>query len=254
MAAKYWIKLYHEILHDPKMVRLRDRLWRRTIECFLLAGDQGRDGLLPCTDDIAFTFRCDPEQLETELVELASLGIVSQVGGHWKVTNFSSRQDAMSKAEYMSRLRGERQKEEYYQDSYQPVTKGNADKNRIESEENRKEPQSAYEHIPESITGLINALAQHTTADVLLDSDMLRQVAEALHEDGAAVDEIAGFPTFWDREGRKAKAAGKDYPYLGRPALKTLRRHWPDYMADGKPDESWLEGIPTHFGGDHATD
>ena len=29
---KYWIKLYHEILDDPKMGRLSDRTWRRTNE------------------------------------------------------------------------------------------------------------------------------------------------------------------------------------------------------------------------------
>ena len=39
MGAKFWIKLYHEILDDPKMGRMPDRLWRRTIELFLLAGE-----------------------------------------------------------------------------------------------------------------------------------------------------------------------------------------------------------------------
>jgi len=29
MGSPYWIKLYHEILNDPKMGRLPDRLWRR---------------------------------------------------------------------------------------------------------------------------------------------------------------------------------------------------------------------------------
>lgn len=30
--ANYWIKLYHEILDDPLMATMPDRLWRRTIE------------------------------------------------------------------------------------------------------------------------------------------------------------------------------------------------------------------------------
>lgn len=29
MASTYWIKLYHETLHDPKVMRLPDRLFRR---------------------------------------------------------------------------------------------------------------------------------------------------------------------------------------------------------------------------------
>ena len=41
MPSKYWIKLYHEVLDDPKMARLPDRLYRRCIEVFLLAGKSG---------------------------------------------------------------------------------------------------------------------------------------------------------------------------------------------------------------------
>ena len=44
MASRYWIKLYHEILEDPKMGRLSDRQFRRVIELFLLAGDCEMDG------------------------------------------------------------------------------------------------------------------------------------------------------------------------------------------------------------------
>ncbi len=53
MANNYWIKLYHEILRDPKMARLPDRVWRRTIELFLLAGEIGKNGTIRNTDDIA---------------------------------------------------------------------------------------------------------------------------------------------------------------------------------------------------------
>ena len=35
MSSFYWIKLYHEVLDDPKMALLPDRLWRRTIELFI---------------------------------------------------------------------------------------------------------------------------------------------------------------------------------------------------------------------------
>jgi len=40
MTGNYWIKLYIEILHDAKMGAMSDRLWRRTIEMFLLAGEK----------------------------------------------------------------------------------------------------------------------------------------------------------------------------------------------------------------------
>ena len=46
MASKYWIKLYYEILDDPKLGKLTDWLFRRAIELFLLAGENDNDGLL----------------------------------------------------------------------------------------------------------------------------------------------------------------------------------------------------------------
>ena len=59
MASKYWIKLYHEILDDPKMGRLPDALFRRAIEFFLIAGERGREGDLPPLADIAWRLRAD---------------------------------------------------------------------------------------------------------------------------------------------------------------------------------------------------
>jgi len=146
MASKYWIKLYHEILHERKMAQLSDRLWRRSIEFFLFAGEIDDGGALPTLDDMAWTLHQSPEVLETDLGELAKVGITDQRGGKWFVTNFSKRQEKMDKAEYMRRLRDERQKDEYYQgqeeplpDSYQPVTNGNADTDKIRIDKNRTE-------------------------------------------------------------------------------------------------------------------
>ena len=55
----YWIKLYHEILDDPKMATLPDRLWRKVIEIFLIAGKLSPDksGQLPETNQIAWLLR-----------------------------------------------------------------------------------------------------------------------------------------------------------------------------------------------------
>ena len=64
MASRYWIKLYHEILDDPKMGRLPDALFRRAIELFLIAGENGRDGGLPALADIAWRLRADEIELD----------------------------------------------------------------------------------------------------------------------------------------------------------------------------------------------
>ena len=110
MAAKYWIKLYHEVLHDPKMGKLPDNLWRRVIELFLLAGETDQDGILPDVDDMAWTLRLPLEQLELELEQLQKVNIVSLVGEKWVVTKFSERQAAVSPAERMKRMRDRNRK------------------------------------------------------------------------------------------------------------------------------------------------
>jgi len=94
MKSKYWIKLYHECLDDPKMGRLSDRLYRRTIEMFLLAGDYDQAGFLPPLDDIAWRLHLEPEQLETDLIELQRIGILDVIDGRWYVAKFAERQAA----------------------------------------------------------------------------------------------------------------------------------------------------------------
>ena len=117
MASKYWIKLYHEILDDPKMARLSDECWRRSIELFLLAGDYAKGGLLPAFADIAWRLRVDESAILQNLQELQSLGIVSEsTSGDWYVTHFKERQNADSSIERMRRFRDSHQKKEYYVD------------------------------------------------------------------------------------------------------------------------------------------
>lgn len=100
---KPWLKLWGDILTDPKMGMMSDRLWRRTIELFLLASRQVPvdDGSLPTVNEIAWTLRTDPEQLETEMIELMRVGVLSSVDGRWQVRNYDKWQAPMSDAERM---------------------------------------------------------------------------------------------------------------------------------------------------------
>jgi DNA-binding transcriptional regulator YhcF (GntR family) len=128
MAAKYWIKLYHEILHDPKMAMLSSQLWRRAIEMFLFAGETNSDGALPPLKEMAWTLHTSPEVLETELNELASAGIVDRRDGGWLVVKFAERQAPSPAAKRMAEFRKRKRKEETDTDTYRtvtPVTKRN---------------------------------------------------------------------------------------------------------------------------------
>lgn len=136
MSSYFFIKLFHEVLHDPKMGRLTDDLWRRTIEVFLLAGEYAaarhlsaskNDGLLPPVNDMAWTLRLSIEKLESDLAALEKCNIVGKtIGGQWIVVNFTKRQAAIDGAERVAAYRDRGKKEQYYE-SETPLTDiGNA--------------------------------------------------------------------------------------------------------------------------------
>jgi hypothetical protein len=124
VASKYWIKLYHEILHDriklyheilhdPKMGRLPDRLWRRAIELFLLAGENGDDGRLPSVEDMTWTLRLHPDEpLIDDLDDLEQVDIVAYDDDLqcWVVVHFAERQAPVSSTERVQRFRDREQR------------------------------------------------------------------------------------------------------------------------------------------------
>lgn len=91
---RIWIKLYLEILDDPKMGRLPDHLWRRTVELFLIAGKVGNDGKLPPVGEMAWTLRSTEQEITECLQALAGkeFGIVHADGDQWFVSKFEKRQ------------------------------------------------------------------------------------------------------------------------------------------------------------------
>jgi len=158
MPSNYWLKLYHEMLNDPKMIRLSDRLYRRTIELFLLAGDYDQEGDLPPLTDMAIYLRLSADHLETDLVELASVGIVSQMDGEWNVTNFSRRQAAMSDVERQRRKRDRKRKGEYYSDGHEPVTKRETDRDIDLDKETDRDTPLTFKEIQKTIETLIGIM------------------------------------------------------------------------------------------------
>lgn len=105
--ANSWLKLYHETLNDPKMGTMSDHLYRRTIELFLLAGQENRDGLLPPVAQIAWALRTTVNDVTLVLQELCELRIVTKTGGSYIVTHFVERQNSnLSDAERSARYRG----------------------------------------------------------------------------------------------------------------------------------------------------
>jgi len=85
---RYWIKLWLEILNDPKMGQLPDWLWRRAIELFLLAGENGNDGLLPPIENMAWRLRVfepNKQQLLDSLKMLSKIGLTHETPSGWMI-------------------------------------------------------------------------------------------------------------------------------------------------------------------------
>ena len=114
MASKYWLKLFHETIYDPKIMMRSPGARLRWYECLCLAGDIDKDGELPSIEHMLFVFRISEEQLLDELSELARAGMIVQTGDTYVVKNWTKRQGQMPDAERKFRDRTTEQKQEYY--------------------------------------------------------------------------------------------------------------------------------------------
>jgi len=145
---KRWIKLYIEILDDPKMGRLPDRLFRRAIELFLLAGKNGSDGYLPSVEDMAWILRVGNDEMLDTLYELEKINIVHEAEpGLWVVTHFKERQDADTPAERMANSRKNRYVSVTFRNKNvtESVTKRNGEEDKEKEEEKEKESEAEAE-------------------------------------------------------------------------------------------------------------
>jgi hypothetical protein len=102
---RHWVKLWIETLDDPKLGKLPDWLWRRAIELFLLAGENGNDGLLQPVRDMAWRLRTSEGKLTEALTALARDGVVHETPEGWLVASFARYQESESSTERSRRWR-----------------------------------------------------------------------------------------------------------------------------------------------------
>lgn len=86
-----WIKLYTEILHDPKMHGLTDKQFRACINLFALAGYIDKDGLIGTFEDIRFHLRTSRRDTESILKRLENVAVLTFDDQNYTVTAFSKR-------------------------------------------------------------------------------------------------------------------------------------------------------------------
>jgi hypothetical protein len=106
--ASLWVKVYYEILDDFKYHNIPDDSKLLMYELFLLtrkmhAMDNG--GLLPGKEEIAFQLRRSPEFIESAMIPLLRLNIVSTNGEGYIITKFTDRQKADDPKDKMKAFR-----------------------------------------------------------------------------------------------------------------------------------------------------
>lgn len=93
----YWLKLYTDILDDPKYFKLSKEARLGMYELLLVAKkiENGElTGQLPCIEDIAFYTRRSVEEWQKVIPELVSVGVISD-GDQPVIKNYTKRQDAI---------------------------------------------------------------------------------------------------------------------------------------------------------------
>jgi len=181
----YWIKWYHEIIDDPKMATLPDRIWRRFTELCLLAGRlcQDKSGKLPDTRQLAWMLRMSTDDLQLDLDQLVSTGLLESIPNGWFIPNFEKRQKASTVSERVEQHRKRKQHEQYNDD----VTKlkrnvTQINRNRLTETESETDIQAAPPNPSEEIRKIIKVLwtdhKQPDQVDILIERYGIEQVKD----------------------------------------------------------------------------
>ena len=120
-----WIKLYLEILDDIEFGELPEFIKWRAIELFLVAGENGDDGLLPSVKRLAWRLRLDEVKITETLSALTQVGVVHETPEGWVVTHFIKRQEPMSSAERVKEYRKREDVTKRYKECNENVTDDN---------------------------------------------------------------------------------------------------------------------------------
>jgi hypothetical protein len=111
--AGYWLKLYTEILDDPKYYRLSDNAKLGMYELMLVAKKVGQDGHLPEVDDIEFYTRRPADWWLPVIEELKQIEFIVANDTGDKIRKFEERQRALTNNEKQKYHRAELHKNEF---------------------------------------------------------------------------------------------------------------------------------------------
>jgi hypothetical protein len=173
MTSLPWIKLYIELLDDPKLFELTKAQQLLFIQLLLLAGMLDAEGYLsssgmPCRLEwMAWRLRCEVDELRDDLQALAQAGLVEwdTEQASWLIPSFASRQSRPDDAQ--RRRWRETKRLQRSRRSYQPPLAKTWDD--PGEEEPLSDPDPQYPEPSPETGALISRLAADLSADRLLD-------------------------------------------------------------------------------------
>jgi len=175
-----WVKLYTEMLDDPKIGRLTAALRWRFVELVLLAGECDAEGYLlkgdePLTiDDIAWRLRGDPDNLKENMDRLQEAGLIENQDGVWLISKFAERQG-----------RSQSEKRKQWREAQQ--RKRGKDEETDEETDKEDEPAKEENDTPDDIKSIMDESSMSHTPRV----EESREEVEKIREE---VDIGAGAP------------------------------------------------------------
>ncbi len=87
-----WLRLYDELLDDPKVQRLNPALFRDYINLLCLANRQRVRGTLPPVPDLAFAIRTGEETAASAVAMLVIAGLIDDIDGGYQIHGWDDAQ------------------------------------------------------------------------------------------------------------------------------------------------------------------
>lgn len=79
---------YPELIDNPKMAKLPDKIWRRLVELFLIAKVTTNDGNLPNAESLAWKLRVPLSEIIPDLLSLEENGFIQKISNTYFIKNY----------------------------------------------------------------------------------------------------------------------------------------------------------------------
>ena len=130
--ANFWIRLYCEVLDDPKVQMIEPYLFKFWINCMCLTANT--KGFLPEVPELAFRLREKEFRITEYIEELLQAGLLDEMGDSYRIHGWADRQfESDSSRERMKNYRARLKKKSVTVTVTSPVTVQDLElENRIE--------------------------------------------------------------------------------------------------------------------------